>query len=77
MKKKFSKKQLAAQRKFAQMARNGTLAKKRKSASKKPKRTRQTVRQRSGGTDRNRSNINDALLLAIKDPNVKEIVIRK
>jgi len=77
-----TKKQLAARRKFAQMAKSGKLAKLRKKKSK-PKRSiaktekNRLKRARNRGMSTKDRTIMDSLLLAIKDPKVKEIVIRK
>jgi len=75
--KKPSAKQLAARKKFAAIMKSGGFKKKAKKTVNhvKPSKTRRE--RHGGGTDLSRSNINDALLLAIEDPKIKEIVIRK
>lgn len=71
-KKKFSAKQLAAQRLFAKRARAGTLRR----GSKKRKSKTKTRRSR-GGAASDITKESKSLLLLIKDPNIKEIVIKK
>lgn len=81
-KKKFSKKQLAAQKKFAQMAKSGKLAKLRKKSSRSTKKVSKSEQNRlrsarnKGISLKDRKDI-EKLLLAVKNPNIKEIVIRK
>lgn len=85
MKKKFSPAQIKAQKKFAQMAKSGKLAKLRKKSSSKSKKKSTTKkiknRVKPSKTKRSRggsaSDIDRSLLLAINDPKVKEIRIIK
>lgn len=94
-KKKFSKKQLAAQRRFAKMAKSGKLAKLRKKSNskskvKKTKKSKRSTSKKIPKSEQNRlrrarnqgrsisdRKIMNKLLLAIKDPRIKEITIKK
>ena len=83
-KKKFSAKQLAAQRLFAKRSKAGTLKKSSrktrkstKSTSRKSRVKPRTTRRERGGAASDIPPMARALLLAIKDPKVKEIVIKK
>ena len=80
-KKKFSAKQLAAQRKFAAIMKSGGFKKKKKSKSKN-KKTKSNVkpsktRRNRGGSSSDIPQMAKDLLLMIKDPNIKEIIIKK
>ena len=79
-KKKPTAKQLAARKLFVMRVKRGDFKKKKKSSTNsKPKKL--VNRVKPSKTRRNRggsaSDIDKSLLLAIKDPNIKEIIIRK